>query len=98
MRPLTRLEILDVGAGSLAVLPPPHKFFFARENEVNLGYVYYRKDTGTSFSLWVMQPERGEGYPPWGVSEEEWTRRVDRKSTRLNSSHQIISYAVFCLT
>src|SRR5258708_11456465 len=24
-------------------------------------------------------------------------RLVDRKSTRLNSSHQIISYAVFCL-
>src|SRR5438552_5953397 len=24
-------------------------------------------------------------------------REVDRKSTRLNSSHQIISYAVFCL-
>src|SRR5438552_8337688 len=24
-------------------------------------------------------------------------RVVDRKSTRLNSSHQIISYAVFCL-
>src|SRR5947208_7981236 len=32
---------------------------------------------------------------------EEWDRLVnenlDRKSTRLNSSHQIISYAVFCL-
>src|SRR5258708_9168037 len=28
-----------------------------------------------------------------------WNREViqDRKSTRLNSSHQIISYAVFCL-
>src|SRR5438552_5365180 len=25
------------------------------------------------------------------------TRGTDRKSTRLNSSHQIISYAVFCL-
>src|SRR5258708_38454717 len=25
------------------------------------------------------------------------TDRLDRKSTRLNSSHQIISYAVFCL-
>src|SRR5258708_21621077 len=25
------------------------------------------------------------------------TERKDRKSTRLNSSHQIISYAVFCL-
>ena len=45
-----RLEILDAGAGSLAIFPPPHKFFFARENEVNLGYVYYRKDNDTSFS------------------------------------------------
>src|SRR5258708_26785075 len=26
-----------------------------------------------------------------------FSRRPDRKSTRLNSSHQIISYAVFCL-
>src|SRR5258708_23334551 len=26
-----------------------------------------------------------------------WRDRQDRKSTRLNSSHQIISYAVFCL-
>src|SRR5258708_25393771 len=27
----------------------------------------------------------------------EGLRHLDRKSTRLNSSHQIISYAVFCL-
>src|SRR5258708_26328125 len=27
----------------------------------------------------------------------ETPQQVDRKSTRLNSSHQIISYAVFCL-
>src|SRR5437764_15152031 len=26
-----------------------------------------------------------------------WTIRIDRKSTRLNSSHRCISYAVFCL-
>src|SRR5256885_10156297 len=26
-----------------------------------------------------------------------WLRSVDRKSTRLNSSHLVISYAVFCL-
>src|SRR5256885_12655351 len=26
-----------------------------------------------------------------------WLRRTDRKSTRLNSSHLVISYAVFCL-
>src|SRR5258708_21162803 len=29
---------------------------------------------------------------------EEAFGQLDRKSTRLNSSHQIISYAVFCLT
>src|SRR3989449_7842110 len=28
---------------------------------------------------------------------EQYTRNIDRKSTRLNSSHGYISYAVFCL-
>src|SRR2546430_7781753 len=28
---------------------------------------------------------------------EDWPARLDRKSTRLNSSHSQISYAVFCL-
>src|SRR3712207_168396 len=32
----------------------------------------------------------------WGRSEDE-TYYMDRKSTRLNSSHANISYAVFCL-
>src|SRR3712207_8462887 len=27
----------------------------------------------------------------------DWSRTLDRKSTRLNSSHANISYAVFCL-
>src|SRR5438552_13982652 len=31
------------------------------------------------------------------VNANDYTRAEDRKSTRLNSSHQIISYAVFCL-
>src|SRR5438552_6431014 len=33
---------------------------------------------------------------PWDEIEIH-TVGIDRKSTRLNSSHQIISYAVFCL-
>src|SRR5258708_29176050 len=37
---------------------------------------------------------RGAGAP--AIAAARATRR-DRKSTRLNSSHQIISYAVFCL-
>src|SRR5438552_1119656 len=36
-----------------------------------------------------------------GPSRKDWkggrSAAIDRKSTRLNSSHQIISYAVFCL-
>src|SRR5438552_7206573 len=33
-----------------------------------------------------------------GIDERKASSRgIDRKSTRLNSSHQIISYAVFCL-
>src|SRR5690625_743333 len=31
------------------------------------------------------------------LSEFHWTNGLDRKSTRLNSSHVAISYAVFCL-
>src|SRR5256885_10568677 len=34
-----------------------------------------------------------DGRPAW---EHPWMRQ-DRKSTRLNSSHLVISYAVFCL-
>src|SRR5258708_16451145 len=37
---------------------------------------------------------RGFGKSSAGLPSEE---SADRKSTRLNSSHQIISYAVFCL-
>src|SRR5258708_13290324 len=39
-------------------------------------------------------PVRPTGSPPRRASS---FAQVDRKSTRLNSSHQIISYAVFCL-
>ncbi len=35
LRARNRLAILETGAGSIAVFPPPHKFFFAREIEVN---------------------------------------------------------------
>src|SRR2546430_4730267 len=48
----------------------------------------------------VLHPGRHddpfEHLPANGESAVEWTLR-DRKSTRLNSSHSQISYAVFCL-
>src|SRR2546422_11754076 len=42
-------------------------------------------------------PDRGADQPPGGHQPERPAQREDRKSTRLNSSHGYISYAVFCL-
>src|SRR5207302_9833174 len=39
----------------------------------------------------------GRGAARQGPREDRYPRRGDRKSTRLNSSHVKISYAVFCL-
>src|SRR5689334_24405971 len=56
--------------------------------------------------LGVVVEERGEdrhaegrAHPPAGVEDAraDSGERGDRKSTRLNSSHSSISYAVFCL-
>src|SRR5574344_2342858 len=64
------------------------------------------------FFLMIRRPPRSTLFPYTTLfrsSEEERARNTgffplffghykgDRKSTRLNSSHQIISYAVFCL-
>lgn len=75
LRARNRLAIAERSGGSLAVFPPPHKFFWAREIELNLGYVYYRKDNDRTFSLGVRQADREEMYRPYGKSDEVWKRR-----------------------
>src|SRR5258708_15450466 len=47
----------------------------------------------TLFRSWQKGQHPAGGQRGLGVEH----RQQDRKSTRLNSSHQIISYAVFCL-
>src|SRR5260363_442181 len=64
------------------------------------------------FFLMIRRPPRSTLFPYTTLfrSKSVWAQRadcagrerrtvsdLDRKSTRLNSSHQIISYAVFCL-
>jgi len=65
-----RLAVAEGGAGSIAVFPPPHQFFFAREIEVNNGFVWYRKDAEGAFSLGVRQGDNAGGYEP------VWIERV----------------------
>jgi hypothetical protein len=85
LRARNRLAILESGGGSLAVLPPSHKFFFAREIETNLGYVYYRKDSESSFAIGARQPDREVGYKPFGVSDDVWNRRVAESRSELQN-------------
>lgn len=76
LRARNRLAIIAFReGGSLGYFPPPHKFFWAREIEKNLGYVYYRKDSEDQFSVGVRQADHEEMYPAYGVSDEVWERR-----------------------
>src|SRR5207244_4697852 len=53
--------------------------------------------TGLRRPRGVLQLDGQQGLGPRGWARSPGAARKDRKSTRLNSSHQIISYAVFCL-
>ncbi len=70
LRARNRLVLAEGTEGSIAVFPPPHQFFFARQLEINLGFVWYRKDDSNSFSLGVRHGDSHEGYNP------VWVERV----------------------
>src|SRR6266536_1207151 len=59
-----------------------------------LGSLKCRGDQVGPFGLAPAQRGAGRGQLEWLTG---WVRMLDRKSTRLNSSHEWISYAVFCL-
>src|SRR5689334_24006362 len=46
---------------------------------------------------WLKHTEIPGAFPSWGRPRGSRCVSTDRKSTRLNSSHSSISYAVFCL-
>src|SRR5258708_11108676 len=59
----------------------------------------FRSIRGTQGAI-SRRPGRFEGHFPVAAAQDlvgVSATGKDRKSTRLNSSHQIISYAVFCL-
>jgi hypothetical protein len=64
-----RLLMAERGAaGTLAVFPPPHTFFWAREVANNLGYVWYRKDSDQTFSFGIRQAEKDPEHPQYAAN------------------------------
>ena len=60
-----RVAAANVGAGSRAVFPPPHRYFFARDYTTNQGYLWYSAWRG-KLSLGVQQyPDDNTGIDPW---------------------------------
>jgi hypothetical protein len=55
-----RMMVAEGKGASLAVFTSPHAFFFSREKDTNLGYVYYRKDGDTTYSIGIRMPEGEE--------------------------------------
>jgi hypothetical protein len=53
-----RVLVVEEKGGSIAAFPMPHTFFFTREVDTNLGYVWYRLDEGKRFAFGVRQAER----------------------------------------
>jgi hypothetical protein len=53
------------GAGSIAVFPPPHRYFMARDYTSNLGYLWHSAWRG-NVSLGIRQlPDDNSPYYPW---------------------------------
>src|SRR2546430_6731999 len=77
-------------------------FFFFNDTATTEIYTLSLHDALPIYRLrgfaWLSLPDRHstiEANPGWDVACEK--QIGDRKSTRLNSSHSQISYAVFCL-
>src|SRR5690625_5585420 len=74
----------------------PHFFLFCSVHYCALHSFPTRRSSDLSPSVAAWR--RRVGRCPSQVIVTDWSReRRDRKSTRLNSSHVAISYAVFCL-
>src|SRR5256885_10227887 len=67
-----------------------HSFFFFNDTATTEIYTLSLHDALPI--SWA--PARAGRWTRWPCA---WAARPDRKSTRLNSSHLVISYAVFCL-
>src|SRR5256885_6972511 len=70
----------------------PYTTLFRSHMPIHPGHHHRVREGGHDFDCHLQRVER-----PALEGRVRGGRRRDRKSTRLNSSHLVISYAVFCL-
>src|SRR5438552_15598595 len=85
----------------LRIRPPPRSTLFPyttlfRSRKRFVAHQLIEHGVGVPYEPFHLLPaSSAQGRIPAG--KRSFKHPLDRKSTRLNSSHQIISYAVFCL-
>src|SRR2546427_7641763 len=87
------LALALAGLAGLSCLPAAHA-------EGTLAQLYAARPPAGSSFVRVVHPDAGSLRVKIGDGPEQTlsgSKPADRKSTRLNSSHSQISYAVFCL-
>ena len=76
-----RVLVAEGKGASLATFTPPHTFFFTREVDTNLGYVWYRKDSATTFGFGIRQADARGGCRSTSTTSRCSTRRRARCSS-----------------
>ena len=82
LRANNRLVIAEGTGGSIAAFPPPHNFFWSREVSFNQGYVWYRRDSASTYSFGVRQPEAESHPEDMGRGEEDTRQNFALRSAR----------------
>src|SRR5690625_7173988 len=78
--------------------PPSHLLSFPTRRSSDLGDVWLQPlQVAAQRLVGDVRPVPPEVFPSGSEPAPQVARLRDRKSTRLNSSHVAISYAVFCL-
>src|SRR5256885_5798709 len=83
--------------------PKPQELARIQIRNGNGGFFLSLDDYDVSYPLWEETRAHQQAFSGMFAWASQWLRlgegaqARDRKSTRLNSSHLVISYAVFCL-
>src|SRR5438552_7500740 len=81
----------------LLLIPSQISYFFHRSGHHRVLHSFPTRRSSDLECLVVVIDGMGEAHSVSEYCARDGRLDLDRKSTRLNSSHQITSYAVFCL-